>query len=50
MSFWSIFSYNLQAEGFDLDIINKVMQEYKEIGFAKYRKQEDTGFHESDSL
>ena len=28
-------SYNLQAAGFGLDIINKVMQEYKEIGFAK---------------
>ena len=28
-------SYNLQVEGFGLDIINKVMQEYKEIEFAK---------------
>ena len=28
-------SYNLQVECFGLDIINKVMQEYKEIGFAK---------------
>ena len=28
-------SYNLQYECFDLDVINRVMQEYKEIGFAK---------------
>src|ERR1039457_3647256 len=26
---------NLQAEGFSLEIIKKVMQEYTEIGFAK---------------
>ena len=28
-------SYNLQNEGFGLDVINRVMQEYGEIGFAK---------------
>ncbi|HBE40933.1 MAG TPA: hypothetical protein DDW27_06960, partial [Bacteroidales bacterium] len=28
-------SLNLQAEGFSLEIIKKVMQEYQEIGFAK---------------
>lgn len=28
-------SLNLQAEGFRLEIINRVMQEYKEIGIAK---------------
>jgi hypothetical protein len=28
-------SYNLQSEGFGLDLINRVMQEYKEIGFTK---------------
>ncbi|OGW52785.1 MAG: hypothetical protein A2Y81_13135 [Nitrospirae bacterium RBG_13_43_8] len=28
-------SYNLQNEGFGLDVINKIMQEYQEIGFAK---------------
>jgi IS30 family transposase len=28
-------SYNLQYEGFGLDVINRVMQEYQEIGFAK---------------
>jgi hypothetical protein len=28
-------SHNLQYEGFELDVINRVMQEYKEIGFAK---------------
>lgn len=28
-------NFNLQAEGFALDVINKVMQEYQEIGFAK---------------
>jgi len=28
-------SYNLQNEGFGMDVINKVMQEYQEIGFAK---------------
>jgi len=26
---------NLQAEGFSLEVINRVMQEYREIGFAK---------------
>lgn len=28
-------SYNLQSEGFGLEVINRVMQEYQEIGFAK---------------
>ena len=28
-------NYNLQNEGFGLDVINKIMQEYQEIGFAK---------------
>jgi hypothetical protein len=28
-------SFNLQYEGFSLDVIAKVMQEYEEIGFAK---------------
>jgi hypothetical protein len=28
-------SYNLQAEGFSIEVINRVMQEYHEIGFAK---------------
>jgi len=28
-------NFNLQAEGFSLEVINKVMQECKEIGFAK---------------
>ena len=27
--------YNLQAEGFGLDVISTIMQEYSEIGFAK---------------
>lgn len=28
-------SYNLQNEGFSLEVINRAMQEYMEIGFAK---------------
>jgi len=28
-------SYNLQHEGFRLEVISRVMQEYQEIGFAK---------------
>ncbi len=28
-------SYNLQAEGFSPGVINRVMQKYKEVGFAK---------------
>jgi hypothetical protein len=28
-------SFNLQAEGFGLEVISKIMQEYNEIGFAK---------------
>jgi len=27
-------SYNLQSEGFGLEVINRIMQEYQEIGFA----------------
>ena len=29
------FSYNLQNEGFGLEVINRIIQEYMEIGFAK---------------
>jgi len=33
-------SYNLQYEGFGLEVINRVMQEYQEIGFSKtYSRQ-----------
>jgi hypothetical protein len=28
-------SYNLQNEGFGLEVINRIMKEYQEIGFAK---------------
>jgi hypothetical protein len=28
-------SFNLQAEGFSADVVNRVMAEYTEIGFAK---------------
>lgn len=28
-------SYNLQNEGFGLHVINRIMQEYQELGFAK---------------
>jgi len=28
-------SYNLQGEGFGIEVISRVMQEYQEIGFAK---------------
>src|SRR4030043_2114969 len=28
-------NYNLQNEGFSLEVINKIMQEYQEIGFEK---------------
>lgn len=28
-------SYNLQSEGLGLEVINRIMQEYQEIGFAK---------------
>jgi hypothetical protein len=28
-------SFNLQAEGFGLDVVSKIMQEYQDIGFAK---------------
>lgn len=28
-------SYNLQNEGFNLEVVSRVLQEYREIGFAK---------------
>ena len=28
-------SFNLQAEGFGLEVINRIMKEYEEIGFAR---------------
>lgn len=36
-------SYNLQAEGFGIDVINRVMQEYQEIGFAKTSNRQVLG-------
>ena len=36
-------SYNLQYEGFGLDVINRVMQEYQEIGFAKTSNRQVLG-------
>jgi Domain of unknown function (DUF6933) len=33
--FLSNLSFNLQAEGFGADVVNRVMAEYTEIGFAK---------------
>jgi len=36
-------SYNLQNEGFGLDVINRVMQEYQEIGFAKTSNRQVLG-------
>ncbi|MBM4146179.1 MAG: hypothetical protein FJ240_07875 [Nitrospira sp.] len=36
-------SYNLQAEGFGLDVINRVMKEYQEIGFAKTSNRQVLG-------
>ncbi|MFZ3138779.1 MAG: hypothetical protein WA126_15465 [Thermodesulfovibrionales bacterium] len=36
-------SYNLQNEGFELDVINRVMQEYQEIGFAKTSNRQVLG-------
>jgi hypothetical protein len=36
-------SYNLQNEGFGLEVINRVMQEYKEIGFAKTSNRQVLG-------
>jgi hypothetical protein len=36
-------SYNLQYEGFGLEVINKIMQEYQEIGFAKTSNRQVLG-------
>ncbi|NCO68190.1 MAG: hypothetical protein COY75_09510 [Nitrospirae bacterium CG_4_10_14_0_8_um_filter_41_23] len=36
-------SYNLQNEGFGLEVINKIMQEYQEIGFAKTSNRQVLG-------
>ena len=36
-------SYNLQNEGFGLDLINRVMQEYQEVGFAKTSNRQVLG-------
>jgi hypothetical protein len=36
-------SYNLQYEGFGLEVINRVMQEYQEIGFAKTSNRQVLG-------
>ena len=36
-------SYNLQYEGFGLDVINRVMQEYEDIGFAKTSNRQVLG-------
>lgn len=36
-------SYNLQYEGFKLEVINRVMQEYQEIGFAKTSNRQVLG-------
>jgi hypothetical protein len=36
-------SFNLQSERFSLDIINKAMQEYSEIGFAKTASRQVLG-------
>ena len=36
-------SYNLQNEGFGLEVINRVMQEYQEIGFAKTSNRQVLG-------
>jgi hypothetical protein len=36
-------SYNLQAEGFGLEVINGVMHEYQEIGFAKTSNRQVLG-------
>ncbi|MFA5824039.1 MAG: hypothetical protein WC853_13355 [Thermodesulfovibrionales bacterium] len=36
-------SYNLQYEEFGLEVINRVMQEYKEIGFAKTSNRQVLG-------
>jgi hypothetical protein len=36
-------SYNLQCEGFGLEVINRVMLEYQEIGFAKTSNRQVLG-------
>jgi hypothetical protein len=36
-------SFNLQSERFSLDVINKAMQEYSEIGFAKTASRQVLG-------
>jgi hypothetical protein len=36
-------SYNLQTEGFGIEAINRVMQEYQEIGFAKTSNRQVLG-------
>jgi hypothetical protein len=36
-------SYNLQNEGFGLEVINRVMQEYHEIGFARTSNRQVLG-------
>ena len=36
-------NYNLQNEGFGLEVINRVMQEYQEIGFAKTSNRQVLG-------
>ena len=37
-------SFNLQAEGFDINVINKLMQEYHEIGFGKTASKQILGW------
>ncbi|OHE55684.1 MAG: hypothetical protein A2Z47_05010 [Thermodesulfovibrio sp. RBG_19FT_COMBO_42_12] len=36
-------SYNLQHEGFGLEVINRAMQEYQEIGFARTSNRQVLG-------
>jgi hypothetical protein len=36
-------SYNLQSEGFGLEVINRAMQEYQEIAFAKTSNRQVLG-------
>jgi hypothetical protein len=36
-------NYNLQCEGFGIEVINRVMQEYQEIGFAKTSNRQVLG-------
>jgi hypothetical protein len=35
--------YNLQCEGFGIEVVNRVMQEYREIGFAKTSNRQVLG-------